>query len=173
MAQGNHEGRKQMTININSLVQILGYPMLHPNAAAVLKKNGFEPAYKMKELNETLSVFLQKPDLGIELCFAKRAGHEEDFALAKEEGEAIFSCIFLYLTENRHHKKYTLPIGFGIDKCKTRDDAISALGKPERTEEDDGIYEWDRWIIAPELSIRADYDENSINLWTIGVPMKL
>ena len=162
-----------MTIDIPSLVQILGHPMLDPKAFDVLKANGFEPAYKPKELNENWAVHLAQPESGIELSFAKRAGHETDFAPAKAEGEAIFSAMFLYLHENKDHKKLSSPIGFGIESCKKRKDALSVLGKPERTEEEDGVFEWDRWIFAPQLSIRADYEKEIIQYWTIGVPMKL
>jgi hypothetical protein len=163
-----------MTINILELVGILRLPMLHDTAKTVLTDNGFTPEYKEKQLKEHGITHLTVAEDGIELAFSERRSFEADFAPAMADGDAIFTCIFIYPNGTREYGEFKYQIGYGIDDCRNRSDALKKLGSPQLTEEDDGLIEWDRWIIGEHLSIRADYDDNQgVRTWTIGVPMKL
>jgi hypothetical protein len=161
-----------MTINIQDLISILGYPMMSDIAQSVLRSNGFEPVYKPKKLKEYGSVFLEQKDYGIALDFCDRNNFESEHALPKEVGDAIFVGMFIYPNGSKDYKKFSFPIGFGIDGCDVRTNALKNLGAPQVTSEDNGIFEWDRWIVDG-LSIRAEYSESQVILyWTIAVPYK-
>lgn len=163
-----------MKIDVKSLVNILRYPMLSETAKKVLQENGFTPVYKQKKLSSELAVHLAQADKGIELAFSERKDFESDFAPVVGDGDAIFTCMFIYPNGTEDFGKFESEIGFGIENCRVRGDALIQLGKPEITREDDGVIEWDRWIVGEHLSIRADYKENKdVLVWTIGVPMIL
>jgi hypothetical protein len=160
--------------NLIELINILGYPMLHDEAASILRKNGFEPTYKEKILRSEGSVFLGTRASGIELSFGKRSDYEDDFAQAKAPGEAIFAAIFIEPAYIKDYASFVLPDNMHIQNCKNRSEALHLFGQADRFRERDGVFKWETWILEPELSIRAEYnDDQTIRMWTIGPLMKL
>jgi hypothetical protein len=159
---------------VQELISILGYPMLHETARELLQKNGFEPTYSKAELRRTGSVHLGPTEHGVTLDFSNRLDFQADFAEPQAEGDAIFTCIFVDINDASDFSSFAFPKALDIKGCNVRDEALKRFGVPEVTRTDDGIVEWDRWIIREGLSIRAEYrDDQSIYMWTIGVPMKL
>jgi hypothetical protein len=86
----------------------------------------------------------------------------------------VFTAIFIEPAYTNGFSSFAFPKALDIRGCNVRDEALKRFGVPEVTRTDDGIVEWDRWIIREGLSIRAEYkDDQSIYMWTIGAPMKL
>lgn len=161
-----------MSISIQNLISILGYPMMSEKAQSVLKASGFQPAYTPKKLKEYGSVHLVLEEHGIDLDFCDKKTAKEKYVGIQEDGDAIFIGIFLYPNGASDYKKISFPIGFGADDCLSREDALRTFGTPSQTWEDEGIVEWDRWTID-NFTIAADYSETQkISIWTISLKIK-
>lgn len=164
---------KKAMINLKELVSVLGYPMMYEVTQSALKKNGFDPVYKEKMKAEG-SVNLGKRGAGIELSFDERSHYEENYGLPKGQGDAIFNAIFLEPLYAKNYELFVFPHEIDIRDCKTRLAAFDLFKQPEKSRERDNVFKWDRWILEKELSIRAEYREDqSIHMWTIGIPMKM
>jgi hypothetical protein len=157
-----------MPINLKSIEQLFGFAMKSAEAKRVLSENGFVAEYSTKKLKQLGTVHLVSEPRGIELAFSERSAFIENYGDPKTEGDAILSSIFVYPIGTKTYSKFVDPIGHGIDGCVTRADALRALGKPNATEEDDGVVEWDQWVLSDKI-LRATYqDDLSIYFWYIS-----
>jgi hypothetical protein len=97
--------------------------------------------------------------LGIELAFYFHTDYKSRFGAPKNDGKAILSAIFAHGNANKVRKAYVGPFPFSPGPIHNRHEALRGFGTPLRTEEDDGIVEWDQWMKSG-LQVRTEYSED-------------
>ena len=160
-------------MTLNDLLPLLGHSELNADLERLLRSAGASvQSLSAGTLRREGSDAIELVSLGLELAFWEREAYERKVAAPKDAGTAILVAVFAYGPGGKRFKPYAGPIPYGNGPIAGRQDALSAFGAADATEEDDGVVEWDQWI-KDGLQLRTTYREDS-PLWNLSfsVPFK-
>ncbi|MFK3781773.1 hypothetical protein [Agrobacterium sp. NPDC089420] len=159
-------------MTLNELLPFLGYSELNSGLAKLLETAGANiRSLSPRTLRAEGSDAIELKTMGLELAFYEREYYENKCATPKDAGEAIFVAAFAY-GGGKAFKRYVGPVPFANAAIGNRQDALREFGAPHRTEEEEGLVEWDQWI-KEGIQVRATYHDDGA-LWNLSfsVPFK-
>lgn len=155
-------------MTLNDLLPFLGYSELDAGLDQLLRSAGANiQSLSAKTLRAEGSDAIELKSLGLELAFWEREGYERKMGAPKDAGEAILAAVFAYGPGSKSFRSYTGPIPFSSMPIVKRQDALTAFGMPDLTEDDDDVVEWDQWIKGG-LQVRATYHDDG-SLWNLSL----
>jgi hypothetical protein len=158
-------------MTLDTILPFLGHSEQDPGLADLLASVGFDVSLMPGRAQRGAGTgHCELNSLGIELAFDFHTGYKTRFGMPKDGGKAILSAIFAYGKPNEMRAAYVGPIPFSRSPIHNRDDALREFGLPLRTEEEDGIVEWDQWV-KDGVQVRTEYfDDGSLFICTYSVP---
>lgn len=162
-----------MTLTLHDLLPFFGASELDAGLARLLESadSGIGSISK-KKLRAQGMEGIELRDKGLALTFNEREDYLETYGTPKDAGEAILVAAFAYGAGSKTFRPYAGPIPFSEGPIASRQDALREFGTPHRTEEEDGVIEWDEWI-KEGLQVRTTYrDDGSVKIVSFSVPFK-
>lgn len=160
-------------MTLDELLPFFGTSELDAGLAQRLKSAGSDiGSISKKKLRVQGMEGIELHDKGLALTFNEREDYIETYGTPKDAGEAILVAAFAYGAGGKAFKPYAGPIPFSRGPIATRQEALREFGAPHRTEEEDGVIEWDEWI-KDGLQVRTTYrDDGSVKIVSFSVPFK-
>ncbi|NDV73506.1 hypothetical protein [Burkholderia cenocepacia] len=156
-------------MDANDLIKYLGLPATNTEFREFLLKNGVDeiPAYD-PDTGNPFSV-IELTENGLSMEFIRPIAFSKKFGPPRENGEMIFSKIFIYLASEDDYSAYAGKLPAMLAGMSTVEDCIAQFGKPDRVrDEDDDFgqpnnieYTWDH-VGAHSIFIRYIKDPRAI-----------
>lgn len=124
-----------------------------------------------KKLSSEGSDFVHLKAKGVSLTFVPRAAFQLKRGEPRGDGPYIFAGAFFYPAGAADVDAYVGIAPFGQSAVATREDALRVYGKPQRSMEDDDVFEWDQWTFVGR-QVRTYYSDGAqIDNISVSVPM--
>ncbi|MBO9688289.1 MAG: hypothetical protein J7598_16930 [Mitsuaria chitosanitabida] len=145
-----------------------------PLVAAILQyAPGVEGATELsqKRKKEMRAGFVMLKALGVVMSFSPREAHAADYGEPQGAGESVLSALFYYPEGSEEVDPFEGLLPFAEAEVATREDAHREFGEPADGEEEEGVVEWEQWLVD-DFEVTADYDEDGTLLTlTVALPV--
>lgn len=158
-------------MTLDKLLPYLGHSEQNPELAELLASVGFDVALMPGRVRRGAGFgHCELKSWGLELAFDSHTVYEDWCGTPKDAGKAILLAVFAYDKPSKTREAYVGPLPFASGPIHDRHDALREFGPPVRTEEEDGVVEWDQWI-KDGLQVRTTYDEDgSLRVFSCSTP---
>jgi hypothetical protein len=123
-------------MNIGDLPKFFGLPATNREFQEFLSNNGIEerPAFDPETGNPV--ELIEVPDSGLALEFIRPGAFVKKFGPVREDGDMIFSKIFIYLVREDDYAAYTGTWPSPFPTSMTPDECLASFGKPDRVRDE-------------------------------------
>lgn len=159
-------------MNIENIHQLLGLSNTDAQLAdAIQAHGGSVAALSPKTLSAEGSDFVHLKAKGVSLTFVPRAAFELKRGEPRGRGPYIFAGAFFYPAGDDHVDGYAGIAPFGQSAVTTRESALCVYGEPQRSMEDEAVFEWDQWTFDGR-QVRTYYRDGAlVDHISVSVPM--
>lgn len=160
-------------MNPSQFVTLLGMTNSDESLIEGVKANGGSVStISAKKMKEILSDFVVFNEIGVTLAFVPREAFKISYCDPRGDGDYVMDGVFYFPNGSSSVLSYKGSIPFANGPVQNRDEAISAFGSPEFTEEEDGEIYWDIWR-QEGLRIKVDYrDGGAVKTVLFSIPRK-
>ncbi|WGS51147.1 hypothetical protein LFL96_06490 [Paraburkholderia sp. D15] len=126
-------------MGIDDLLKYFGRPVTNPAFDDFLSRNGVEERFEYSSDSGIPFALLEIPVSGISMEFIKPREFADDFGAVQEDGDLLFSKVFLYIAAEDNYYAYSGAWPSVVPKPTLPEACISKLGHPDfiRDEDDD------------------------------------
>lgn len=159
-------------MNIENIHQLLGLSNTDAQIIEAIEANGGSVStLSPKKLSSEGSDFVHLKAKGVSLTFVPRAAFQMRRGEPRGDGPYIFAGAFFYPAGAEDVDAYSGIAPFGQAQVATREDALRVYGEPQRSMEDDDVFEWDQWMFDGR-QVRTNYSDGvQIDNISVSVPM--
>lgn len=159
-------------MSIENIHQLLGLSNTDAQIVEAIEAHeGSISSLSAKKLSSEGSDFVHLKSKGVSLTFVPRAAFQLKRGEPRGDGPYIFAGAFFYPAGAADVDAYMDIAPFGQAAVATREDALRVYGEPERSMEDDDVFEWDQWTFDGR-QVRTYYSDGAqIDNISVSVPM--
>lgn len=159
-------------MNIENIHQLLGLSNTDAQLTAAIEAHGGTVSeLSPKTLSSEGSDFVHLKAKGVSLTFVPRAAFQLKRGEPRGGGPYIFAGAFFYPAGDDHVDGYAGIAPFGQSAVTTRESALRVYGAPQRSMEDEAVFEWDQWTFDGR-QVRTYYRDGAlVDNISVSVPM--
>ncbi|OWQ84460.1 hypothetical protein CDN99_24535 [Roseateles aquatilis] len=164
----------------DTLPSLLGLTDADPSLVAAIlahspgNAGGAAPTeLSQKRRREIRAGFVLLKEVGVVMAFASSDAYAADHGAPKGAGGQVLSAVFYYPEGSEEVEPYEGHAPFAAGPVTTREDALREYGEPSDGEEEEGVVEWEQWLVDG-LELTADYaDDGAVLTITVSPPIEM